>query len=204
MDEKTRSRLIQDHLESIRQLQAEAAVEAGGKTMTWPPRGYYWVFQTVAGLTLGGLGAMVSLGVNILGALIVGVPPLKLIQVYLTFPMGQRALELGPHEAGAAYFVGCLLYLVTGGLYGIGFHLFMTWYYDDANFSKRFIVGSVVGLGIWFVNFYLVLSWLQPALLGGNWIVREVPIWIGAGTHLVFAWTMVLVQNWSAFDPRSR
>lgn len=198
MDETTRTRLIQQHLEAIRDLQAPPS--AAG-TADWPPAGFYWLFHVLAGMILGFIGATVSLLVNIVGALLVGEPPLKLIQVYLTFPMGQRALDLPPGQGGMILFVGCVLYLVTGSLYGIVFHLVMTWFFADASFVKRFLIGSALGLALWLVNFYLVLSWLQPVLLGDNWIVRLVPVWVGAGTHLVFAWTMVLVADWGRFIP---
>jgi hypothetical protein len=51
------------------------------------------------------------------------------------------------------------------------------------------------------VNFYAILSWLQPLLFGGSWIVQEVPWWVGALTHLVFGWTMLLVQPLGMFVP---
>jgi len=203
MDDQTRARLIQEHLNEIARLH-NVQVNADGSTSaanTWPPQGYYWLFNIVSGMTLGFIGATVSLLANVVGALLVGEPPLKLIQVYLTFPMGERALQLsdGP-DAGMVYFVGCVLYLVTGAFYGILFHLVMTWYFRSAGLGKRMGIGSLVGLALWVVNFYLILSWLQPALLNGNWIVSTVPVWVGAGTHLVFAWTMVLVQSFGHFD----
>ena len=67
--------------------------------------------------------------------------------------------------------------------------------------SDAFAWSTPVGLGLWIVNFYLVLSWLQPVLLGGNWIVRLVPFWVAALTHLAFAWTMYVVEHWGSFVP---
>jgi len=48
---------------------------------------------------------------------------------------------------------------------------------------------------LWGVNFYGILSWLQPALFGGNWIVdpQYLPPWVAAGTHLVFGLSMALL-----------
>jgi len=201
MDETERSKQIQEHLEAIRDLQAQ---QTKGDTSSWPPQGFYWMFHIVAGATLGLFGAAASLLVNIIGATLTGLPAFKLIQVYLTFPMGERALALSSEQdGGVVLFVGSLLYLITGSLYGIAFHLVMRLYFPKSGFGKKLAIGSGIGLALWIINFYLILSWLQPVLLGGNWIVSMIPIWVGAGTHLVFAWTMVLVESWGRFEPRT-
>ncbi|MCA9210016.1 MAG: hypothetical protein KDA55_16775, partial [Planctomycetales bacterium] len=62
-------------------------------------------------------------------------------------------------------------------------------------------VGTVLGVVIWIVNFYVILSWLQPALFGGNWIVEMIPWWVGLLTHLVFGWTMALVYPLGTYSP---
>lgn len=197
MERSSRERQIQAHLDAIRRLQAERA-EQETQGAAWPPDGYYLLWHVLVGVVLGGIGAAVSLGLNALGALLVGRAPLDLIRVYLTFPMGERALHA---QDGLVLTVGCILYLITGGLYGIAFHLVMSSVFADAGTGKRFLVGSMLGLGLWIVNFYLVLSWLQPLLLGGNWIITEVPFWVAALTHLAFAWTILACQTWSRFDP---
>ncbi len=191
MDAETRKRKIEEHLDAIRSLEHQSVAEPEAKS--WPPSGFYLLWHVVIGMMLGAFGALVSLAANVLGAPIFGQRPLELIRVYLTFPMGERALET---EAGFVLFVGCVLYLVTGALYGIVIHLALTIYFADAPAGKRFLVGTAIGLALWIVNFYLILSWLQPMLLGGNWIVRLVPIWVGALTHLAFAWTVVLAEGW--------
>jgi len=70
-----------------------------------------------------------------------------------------------------------------------------------ASFGARFAVVSALALAIWVVNFYGILSWLQPLLLGGSWILTSIPWWVGALTHLVFGWTMLLVQPLGTFVP---
>ena len=76
----------------------------------------------------------------------------------------------------------------------------MTLWFGDASPGKRFGVATAFGLGLWIVNFYLILSWLQPMLLGGNWIVTMVPIWVGALTHLAFAWAMLAGEAFGRFE----
>jgi hypothetical protein len=199
MDAETRRRLINEHLEAIRELEAQPVAEEA--TDGWPPKGYYLLWHVVVGMTLGGIGALVSLAANMIGAPLFGEPALKLIRVYLTFPMGEQALQA---EQGAVLFIGCMLYLATGALYGIGFHLVMSLFFNDASRMKKFVVATILGLSLWVVNFYLILSWLQPLLLGDNWIVRLVPVWVGALTHLAFAWTMLVGEFWGKFEADGR
>ena len=96
--------------------------------------------------------------------------------------------------------VGSILYVITGALYGIAFHLLMLFFFRDAPLRKRILVGSLFGLGLWILNFYLILSWLQPMLQGDDWIVRMIPPWVAGLTHLVFAWTMLLGEGFSRFE----
>ena len=198
MDPETRRRLIEGHLEAIRKLEAPPAADEGA---AWPPRGYYLLWHIVVGMTLGGIAALVSLGANMIGAPLFGEESLRLIRVYLTFPMGESALTA---EAGSVLFIGCMLYLATGALFGVVFHLVMSLLFNDAPRAKKFAVATAMGLGLWIFNYYLVLSWLQPMLLGGNWIVSLVPVWVAALTHLCFAWTVVAGEFWGRFEPYGR
>ena len=60
---------------------------------------------------------------------------------------------------------------------------------------------SLLALGVWLVNFYGILSWLQPLLFGGRWIVEQIPWWVAALTHLVFGWTMLIVYPLGRYTP---
>lgn len=199
--EKSRDQLIQDHLDAIRRLEAEAARDSSGEGAGWQPEGYYWLFHVLVGMLLGFIGAAVSLLSNVVGASAAGKHPLELIRVYMTFPMGEAALA---EERGKVLFVGCVLYLITGGLYGVVFQVIMSTMFRHSSAVARFVVATVIGLGLWVVNFYVVLSWLQPTLqpdLKPEFhIVSQVPAWVAALTHLAFAWTMFLVSFWGRFD----
>jgi hypothetical protein len=116
--------------------------------------------------------------------------PLRLIQVYLTFPLGESALQL---NSGALLALGCVLYLVTGMLYGVVFTLAVSYILPRANLSVRLVVCSVLSLVVWVVNFYLLLSWVQPLLCGGRWIAELIPWWVAMITHLVFGWTVAVL-----------
>ncbi|HUY88493.1 MAG TPA: hypothetical protein VMV10_07150 [Pirellulales bacterium] len=186
----------------VEQLEEELAAE---KTPTrWRPTGYYTAYYAITGCLLGMFGAATSLLFNVVGSLIWsgvrGEPqnPLRLIQVYLTFPLGETALKI---DTGITLAIGCCLYLGTGMLYGTIFQLVLTRFTPHATFVQRLLVVSVLSLAVWLVNFYGILSWLQPLLFGGNWIVDEVPWWVAALTHLVFGWTMVVVYPWGLYIP---
>ena len=172
-----------------------------GPAQNWPPDRFYLLWHVVIGMMLGALGAVVSLASNVLGAPLFGQRKFELIRVYLTFPMGAKALEI---EEGSMLMIGSVLYIVTGALYGILFHLVWTLYLGEASRGKKLLFATFMGLAIWIVNFYLILSWLQPMMLGDNWIVRLVPFWVGALTHLAFAWTMALGELWGKFEAYKR
>ena len=187
--------MIREHLDAIQQLESVPAEPA---TAHWPPSGYYLLWHVLVGAMFGVFAATVSLVANIAGAPLFGKHPLELIRVYLTFPMGEMALT---EASGKVLTIGCVLYLVTGAAFGVVFHLILSTALKDASPGKRFVAASVIGLAIWLINFYAVLSWLQPMLLGGNWIIRLVPFWVAALTHLAFAWTMLLMEGWGRFVP---
>ena len=102
--------------------------------------------------------------------------------------------------------IGCCLYLGTGMLLGIPVYLALTRFAAKGGLFVRLAVASVVSLAIWGFNFYAVLSWLQPLLIGGdpgNWITnpRYLPWWVAAATHLVFGWTIALLYPLGEFTP---
>jgi hypothetical protein len=164
----------------------------------WPPRGYYTAYHVLAGTVLGMIGASTSLLFNVIGSALVEQHPLQLIRVYLTFPLGETALQV---NNGLTLTIGCCLYLGTGMLLGVPFQIVLTRWCASASFQKRLVVTSVLALALWLFNYYAVLSWLQPLLFGGRWIVELIPAWVAALTHLVFGWTMLLVQPLGTFVP---
>lgn len=162
----------------------------------WREPGQRPLRVAATGLWLGALAGCTSLVFNMVGSLVwtnvadLSQHPLRLIQVYLTFPLGDAALRL---NSGYLLGFGCVLYLATGMIYGMLFE-WMLWYFlPRAGWVARLVVCSVLALVVWAVNFLAILSWLQPLLFGGSWIVELIPWWVAALTHLVFGWTMALV-----------
>lgn len=168
------------------------------------PKGYYAAYYATTGFMLGIFGAMSSLLFNVVGSALVGQHPLELIRVYLTFPLGDKALEL---DSGLAIAVGCCLYLATGMLLGIPVYLALTWWTAKSSLAKRMLVASLISILIWVVMYYGVLSWLQPALVDmkpENWIIRRVPPWVALLTHLVFGWTIAVLYPLGDFTAYRR
>lgn len=195
----------------VDQLETELReAEAAGP---WQPTGYYSAYHATGGFVLGGLAAGAALLVNVIGAPIAGKQSLELIRIYLTFPLGEQALVLaGPARSseavgdGMILAFGCCLFLFTGMLLGIPLQLVLAKLNGRAGLLKRLLIGAAVGLALWLFNFYAVLSWLQPLLFGGDWIVdpARLPPWVAAATHVVFGLTMAVLYPLAQFvSPRS-
>ena len=195
MDRNAKLKQIEQFREQIEQLEYELREEP---LTPWQATGYYTAYYANNGFMLGMFAAISSLLFNVVGATVFGLHPLQLIRVYLTFPLGEEALSL---ESGLTLAIGCCLYIFTGALLGIPMYLALTRWTAQSTFSRRLLVASGLMLGVWIVNYYCVLSWLQPLLFGGDWIIREIPPWVGALTHLVYGWSMVLMYPLGLYHP---
>ena len=148
------------------------------------------------------MGALASLMFNIIGATLAGKDPLQLIRVFLTFGLGGKALDPAFNDS-LALAMGCVLYIATGMLLGIIFQVVLGKYAAKSGLPGRLAWASAIAVVVWLVNFYGLISWLQPLLFGGNWIVddAQLPWWVALATHLVFGWTMALIFPWGEFHP---
>ncbi len=162
----------------------------------WPEVGFRPSSYIRSGALLGGIAGCVSLMANVIGSTawpaISGEAqhPLRLIQVFLTFPLGKTALQL---NGGWLLAAGCVLFLATGMLYGVLFEYVISYFLPHADVRTRAVVFSLFALSVWVVNFYGILIWLQPVLFGGQWITELVPWWVAALTHLIFGVTMAMI-----------
>lgn len=188
----------------LRVAELERELAAAQQTDSWRNDvRFYGIYAAAAGFLSGGIAATVALIVNICGAALVGRHPLDLMRVYLTFPLGEQALALTEAIRGNSaiddriiLLLGICLYLGTGMLIGVLFQLLLSAFLPGRPIRDRLIAASGIALTVWLVNFYGILVWLQPLLCGGNWIVnpRFHPIWVAAGTHLVFGWSMAFLS----------
>lgn len=191
---KTRVALLDRQID---ELEAELAASPAAD---WRDSNGYFTYYATTGFFLGMVGAIASLLFNVVGSVAIGQHPLKIVQIYLTFGLGERATAANFSDA-LALLVGCCLYVGTGMVYGIPFQLVMNRVAPSAELLTRLLWASLLGLVLWIVNYYAILSWLQPLLFGGRWIVDEVPWYVGAATHLVFAWTMAVLYPYGRFSP---
>lgn len=210
---------VQDKQKTLDSLKAqvkslEAELAASDIPRDWKPQSFYSMYYVTVGFVLGGFAAMVSLLFNVIGSTVAGKYPLEIIRVYLTFPLGEKALPLGS-QTGASPFViddglilalGCCLYIGTGMVLGSLFHAVIARFAEDKSMAVKLIWGTALGIVVWFVNYYLILSWLQPSMFGGNWITdgKYLPWWVALATHIVFGWSMALMEPFGAYVPYKR
>ncbi len=174
--------------------------------------GFYTMYYMTTGFLLGLLAAAISLLFNIVGASIAGKSPLELIRIYLTFPLGERALQVtGPERVfaidnGVILAIGVCLYLATGMLLGVPIHVVLARTTANRSTAVRVVVGAALGIAVWLIMFYGILSWLQPLVCGGNWITNNqyLPWWVAAATHVVFGASMGLLYPLGQFVPYRR
>lgn len=186
----------------------EAEIAAGTASDQWDHGTFYGTYYGTVGFVFGGIAAMVSLLANVVGAPIAGKNSLEIIRVYLTFPLGAKALSLTSAEGGQHVIsdgtilaLGCCLYIGTGMCLGILFHWVICRFALNKALAVRLAWGTALAVLVWGINFYGILSWLQPMLFGGNWITDPeiLPGWVALATHLVFGWTMALMAPLGEF-----
>jgi len=212
-------KILQDKQQTLESLKAqvaslEAELAASDIPGPWTPAKFYSGYYITVGFVLGGFAAMVSLLFNVIGSAVAGKYPLEIIRVYLTFPLGEKALPLGSQVDKSAFVIndgmilalGCCLYIGTGMVLGSLFHYVISRFAEHKPMATKLIIGTVLGAVVWFVNYYLILSWLQPALFGGNWITDNsfLPWWVALATHLVFGWSMALMAPYGTYIPYKR
>lgn len=188
----------------------EAEILEASAAIPWRLTGFYTMYYATNGFLLGLIAAAVSLVFNVIGAPLAGKAPLELIRVYLTFPFGERALQLTDAttqvyaiDNGVILTCGVCLYLFTGMFLGVPFHVLLARFTARATTFQRILFAAALGIFAWAVLFYGVLVWLQPMVCGGNWIAsgEYLPWWVAAATHVVFGVTMVFVFPFGQFVP---
>ncbi len=190
-------REIERHRRAIADL--EARLPAGkGDRRGWPPTGFYTTFYIVAGMTLGTIGAMTSFVFNVVGSLIVSQDPMLILRVFGTFFIGQEALTTDNLNF---LMLVLLTHVIVGALGGAAFHVFINRYLADRSPAQKIVYSAIFGCALWLINFYAIISWLQPVLVGQAYILRLMPFWVAALTHIIYGLTLGLLQRLGRFIP---
>jgi hypothetical protein len=182
----------------LQELECELERQAGRPVKSWYRSGFYTSYYLMAGLFLGTLASWVSLAFNVAGAWLTYGDPLRLLRVYATFFGGDSVLTGA--GAGVAMLLALILHSATGAVVGAPIHVVYSRYVMHSTIQKRLLVGVVLGVVMWLVNFYALLSWLQPLVSGGTWIVDQIPWWVALLTHVSFTLTMLLLQPYWTFN----
>jgi hypothetical protein len=187
-------REIELHRAAVAALEAELGDTNG---VTWPPVGFYLTFYVVSGAIIGILGSLTSFIFHVLGSLIVRQDPLLFLRVYGTVFLGAKALTTDDLNF---FMLVAVVHFSVGASAGAVFHVLVNWLVPDRP-VLHVVLGAVYGLLMWVVNFYVVLSWLQPLLVGEAFVLQLMPIWVSALTHLIYGLTLGILEPLGRFVP---
>lgn len=182
---------IEKHRRAIAELEAKLEPKK-----TWPPTGFYGTFYVVAGLILGVLGGLTSFLFNIIGSMIVAQDPMKILRVFGTFFIGEEALT----TANLNFLMLVLLvHFTVAAVGGALFHVGVNRYFAGASLGRKILLSGVFGILLWIINFYAIISWLQPLLVGQAYILQMMPFWVAILTHLIYGLTLGILQPLGMF-----
>lgn len=191
-------REIARHREAIAALEAQVAATAAVVPQhPWPPPGFYLTFYVVVGAVLGIVGSLVSFLFNVFGSLMVDQDPYYILRVYGTVFLGQEALTTDNLNF---FMLVAVVHFSVGALAGSVFHVVVNWF-GLSGAGRQIALGAAYGLLMWIVNFYFVLTWLEPALVGQAYVIELIPAWVGALTHILYGVTLGLLQPLGHFAP---
>ena len=187
-------REIERHRAAILEIESQLSAPAAAG---WQPVGFYLTFYIVAGTTIGILGSVTSFIFHVLGSLLVRQTPLLFLRVYGTMFLGPRALTT---EDLNVFMLVAVVHFSVGASAGAVFQVFISRFVPDRP-VLQVVLGGVYGLLMWVVNFYVVIAWLQPRLFGEALVLKLMPWWIAALTHLIYGLTLGILQPLARFVP---
>jgi len=187
-------REIERHQRALIELEAQLGDVV---TPRWPPVGFYLTFYIVAGTTIGILGSLASFIFHIVGSVALNQDPLRFLRVYGTVFLGAKALTTDDLNF---FMLVAVVHFSVGAIAGAVFHVAVNRFVPDRS-GLQIALGVAYGFLMWVVNFYLVLSWLQPRLVGEPFVLQLMPAWIAALTHVIYGATLGLLQPLGRFVP---
>jgi hypothetical protein len=94
-----------------------------------------------------------------------------------------------------------LTHVIVGAVGGAVFHVIINRMFADRSSGHKVLCGALFGCAIWLINFYGIIWWLQPFLVGQAYILRLMPFWVAALTHIIYGLTLGLLQPLGRFIP---
>jgi hypothetical protein len=182
------------HRQAIRELESELRSTSA---IAWPPRGFYLTFYVVSGLILGILGSLTSFIFHVVGSLMVNQDPLRFLRVYGTVFLGAKALTTDELDF---FMLVAVVHFSIGAAGGAVFHVLVNRWVPDRP-MMQIVLGAAYGLFMWVVNFYGILIWLQPRLVGEPYVLELMPAWVAALTHVIYGLTLGVLQPLGRFVP---
>ena len=182
------------HRQAIRELEAELRTTPA---IAWPPPGFYLTFYVVSGLVIGILGSVTSFMFHVVGSLMVNQDPLRFLRVYGTVFLGAKALTTDDLNF---FMLVAVVHFSIGAAGGAVFHVLVNRFAPDRP-ALQICLGAAYGLGMWLVNFYGILVWLQPRLVGQPYVLELMPTWVAALTHVIYGLTLGVLQPLGRFVP---
>ena len=125
---------------------------------------------------IGVLGSITSFLFHIVGSLLVNQDPLLFLRVYGTVFLGAKALTT---EDLNFFMLVAVVHFSVGASAGAVFHVLVNRFVPDRT-ALQIVLGAAYGLLMWVVNFYVILIWLQPRLVGQAYVLELMPAWVAA------------------------
>lgn len=188
--------LIEHHRQVLHDLEQELETLEKSRGQTWQPEKFYTAYHVLSGMLIGMGAAWITLALNALGSHLLHGDPLKLMRVYGTFFAGEEALGTGQ---AAILMLSVGIHTLTGAICGAPIHVLVSRHWSGRPLVQRAALGIVLGLVMWVVNFYLLLSWLQPLVVGTGTIIEQTPPAIAAANHVAFAVLVMVLQPLGVF-----
>lgn len=185
-------RQIEAHHEAIDALETQLR----SAVVHWPPTGFYTTFYIVAGLAFGIVGGVTSFLFNLLGSMTVSQDPVLILRVFGTLFLGKEALTTDNFNF---LVLVLMVHFSVAALGGALFHVVVSRYLGERGLMFKILLGGTFGAALWLVNFYGIIVWLQPAIWGQAFILKMMPFWVAALTHIVYGLTIGALQPTGQF-----
>lgn len=117
------------------------------------------------GIGFGILAGLLFAGMEVVGALVMGNPPLMPFRMFASVLLGQEALEM--IAGSTAFVIGSAVHISLSGLFGLVYGLFAsrTSAQTQTGWGRQAGAGLLFGLALWFINFQIIARILYPWFL---------------------------------------